>query len=203
MAGDTKRTNSGLSPTYKPFRAVKHGEADRVPNRYQALVNGDIDIETITLEELLRGQLMDKNGKFTGRPPNVIPKAFHDMMVRELTKRMNAKFAGATEMAINTLMEIAGNPRAPADARFKAATYIVERLMGKVPDKQIVEATIAKWEINLQGLIVDVDEPAGENSVVEAVVVEDLPLALPQRPKMRRRRKPNGGNQDSPTGQSG
>lgn len=49
----------------------------------QAILNGTEDVRLWSDEELLRGQRKAKNGRWTGRPPKVVPLKIHE----ELTRR--------------------------------------------------------------------------------------------------------------------
>ncbi len=64
-------------------------------------------MEELDDEEILRGQLRDKNGGFSGRPSDYVPRSFHVALVRETIKRMENKFRESQEMAWTTLTEIA------------------------------------------------------------------------------------------------
>jgi hypothetical protein len=145
----------------------------RVPERYQAFVTGELSVEDLDDEEVFRGQIRNKNGTFSGTPPKAIPREFHQALVRELVTRMEQRFAQHVDLGYKTLVEIAANPRASADARYKSATYLIERVMGKIPEKQIVSATISKWEQDVEGLFVDVARPGFEEGIVDAEIVED------------------------------
>lgn len=160
----------------------------RVPNRYQELIDGKIKIEDLSDEEIFQGRLRDKNGGFTGRPPLAIPRQFHEAVVRELIKRAHKKMESQVQPMIQVLMDLAANPRTPADARYKAATYLMERVLGKVPDKQIITATIAKWEQDLSGLVVDV----GDDEYDDIEEYDEDPVPVPQ----PRRRTTGGRHED-------
>ena len=88
-------------------------------------------------EELRRGRRRDKNGKFTGRDPVVIPTAVYREMVRRATRGAEKKMAENLEMAIDTLVAIAGShSEATEDKdRIKAAEIIINRVMGREPVK--------------------------------------------------------------------
>ncbi len=126
--------------------------------RYQQLLDGDIDVEDLDDEEVMRGRTRDKNGGFTGRPPKTFPRAIHDALHREYITRMNALWKEAAEVGPAVLLEIATNKRASADARVKAAVYLTERVMGKVPDKVEQTVMLKPFEDDIAGLLVDVDD---------------------------------------------
>lgn len=136
----------------------KKAKPASVPSRYQLFIDGTLDVSELDDEELIRGQIKDKNGEFRGRPPRAIPREFHTAVVRELLHRAEGRLKGHLNLAMDTFVEIAANKRAPAIARIQAAQYLWERIAGKIPDKQIVEASIKKWEADLGGLLVDVED---------------------------------------------
>lgn len=175
MAGDSRKSNNRVSANI-----AGKGVTLQVTNRYQQIIDGTLKISDLDDEEIFRGRLRDKNGGFTGRHPLAIPTAFHDAVVRELIKRAHKKMEAQVEPMIIVLQEIAANPRTPADARYKAATYLMERVLGKVPDRQIVTATIAKWEQDLTSLVVDISDEE-----IDEIEEYDDPAPVPTQPKRR------------------
>ena len=108
----------------------------RVTGRYAMLLQGIIKIEDLDDDELARGQLKDKNGYFSGRPPKMIPGEMVQAMRREWISRAEAKLREALmDHGIGTLVEIAKNKQMDEGVRLRAAERIIERTMGKVPDK--------------------------------------------------------------------
>ena len=114
-------------------------------------------VGTLTPEELARGQLMDKNGSFTGRPPSYVPRQFHDACVRELLGRGRVLYKTNYVKAIEAMTEIATDENVKPADRFKAAQFVIERLEGKVPDK--LEVAVADpWQQIISGIVAEVDE---------------------------------------------
>lgn len=161
-------------------------------------------VEGLSNEELARGKLRDKNGNFTGRPPQFIPRAFHRACIGELMRRGKEHWQTNYIQAIETMTDIAcgrgvGKIATPAE-RLKAAQFVIERLEGKVPEKLIVEQG-ERWELVIDGIIADVsDEAVGkaqkaltgakeaEAEILDAEIVEEEPVpARPQRYHRRRR----------------
>lgn len=128
-----------------------------VPNRYQAFIDGTLSVEDLDHEELIRGQIRNKNGDFGGGAPRSIPRSFHTAVVRELVHRGDGKLKAHLDLAIDTMAEIAGNKRANPQARIQAAQYLWERVAGKIPDKHIVEASVKRWENVAKDVLVDVE----------------------------------------------
>jgi hypothetical protein len=109
--------------------------------------------------ELARGQLFDSRGGFSGRPPSLVPRAFHDACVRELMKRGRVLYQENYLLAIQAMTKIATDSEAKAADRIKAAQFVIERLEGKIPDRiEVVQA--APWEEMISGLVAEVSEDA-------------------------------------------
>lgn len=116
--------------------------------RFQKLCQGIISVEDLDDEELARGQCRNRDGGFSARPPKMIPKAVHDRMVEQLFERANQAFKVALVPAVETLGKIAiGDAYEPAD-RIKAASLIVDRVMGKNAEV-IVHKQDSPWELAL------------------------------------------------------
>lgn len=127
----------------------------------QAVQNGEYTwddfVESLTPEELARGQLMDKNGQFAGRPPSYVPRQFHDACIRELLGRGRVLYKESYIKAITAMAEIATSKTAKEADRIKAATFVVERIEGKVPDRLEVSAS-DPWQQVISGIIAEVED---------------------------------------------
>lgn len=150
-------------------------------------------IQELSLEELLQGRLRDKNGSFRGRPTALVPREFYVAAARELRRRMEDGLMALGMQAIETIEEIMAEGEGASETiqeggttttikggtqRLKAATYIVDRLLGKTPDRIELSADVSTWQHNVEsgGLLVDVE-------------VEDIPpAALEPAPARRGRR---------------
>lgn len=127
----------------------------------QAVQNGEYTwddfVGSLTPEELARGQLMGKDGTFTGRPPNFVPRAFHDACVRELLGRGRVLYKENYVKAIEAMTAIANSPNAKEADRIKAATFVIERLEGKVPERLEIAAA-DPWQQVISGIIAEVED---------------------------------------------
>ena len=108
----------------------------RMQGRYALFLNGKITVEDLDDEELSRGQLRALDGTFRGRPPRVVPSELVQAMRREWLKRAEARLREALlDKGIGTLTSLADDPSIDAAVRLRAAEKIIERTMGKVPDR--------------------------------------------------------------------
>jgi hypothetical protein len=120
-------------------------------NIKQGLYTWDDFVQQLTPEELARGQLMDSKGRFTGRPPEWVPRAFLLECQREIYRRFNEKMQerllGATEEYID-LSRMVDDP----NVREKMLRYLIERVMGPVP-KEVVVTQEKPWEVIVTDIV--------------------------------------------------
>jgi hypothetical protein len=109
--------------------------------------------------ELARGQLFDSRGGFSGRPPKLVPRAFHDACVRELMKRGKRMYQENYLQAIDAMTSIATDPLVKPTDRLKAAQFVIERLEGKVPERVEISQA-APWQEMINGITAEVAEDA-------------------------------------------
>lgn len=112
---------------------------------------------TLTPEELARGQLRDSKGTFTGRPPKFVPRAFHDACIRELLNRGQVLYKENYVAAIQSMTDIATNPNVAEKDRIKAAQFVIERLEGKVPDRLEISAA-DPWQAVIADIVAEVED---------------------------------------------
>lgn len=108
----------------------------RLRGRYALFLNGLITVEDLDDEELARGELKAADGTWRGGKPRVVPAELMQAMRREWLSRAEAKLREALmSSGIGTLVELASNKNIDEGVRLRAADKIIERCMGKVPDK--------------------------------------------------------------------
>jgi hypothetical protein len=159
-------------------------------------------VESLTNEELARGQIRDKNGNFGGRPPAWIPRDFHRACLKELMRRGATLWRENYVAAIQVMTEIAtgkgaGRHATPGE-RLRAAQYVVERLEGKIPERVEIQID-APWEAAIADIVANVsDEQIGEARRVlagapivegEVVTEDDAPEPEPMRRRAREGRR--------------
>lgn len=137
----------------------------RAGKRWSEIINGvktgeftwEEFVSALSPTELARGQLKDKNGNFSGRPPAMVPRAFHDACIRELMKRGQTAYRENYLVAIQAMTSIAQNPMAKESDRIKAAQFVIERLEGKVPERLEIAAA-DPWQTIIGGIVADVED---------------------------------------------
>lgn len=113
-----------------------HDTQVRVRGRLAALIEGHITVEDLDDEEVARGQLRAADGTFRGARAVVIPAVLVQAMRREWLSRAETMLRSALmEKGIGTLTKLAGDESIDPAVRLRAADKLIERTMGKVPDK--------------------------------------------------------------------
>ena len=136
----------------------------RVGQANAAILAGAEDLSLWTEEELLRGTRKDKNGKWSGRPPKIVPKAVHQELVQRRMLDAHSLLGENLVKAVQVLVDIATDKRADAAVRVKAASLIMDRVLGKVPDKV---------------MLTEDPEPTWAKAIRAGMVQSLIPTAIP------------------------
>jgi len=132
-----------------------------------AILNGTEDLTLWSDEELLRGHRKDRNGRWSGRPPKVVPLAVHQELTRrrldEAYQLLREDLVGAVQL----LGQVVRDKEADNKDRIKAAELIINRVMGK-PTERVELSTRSRWEEALDTALVYSDE-----DVIDATAVPD------------------------------
>lgn len=129
-----------------------------IPERMQAILDNPQLVIELTDEEVQKGKLRDKNGEFRGRPMPVVPTKFYHILRAEQIRRWEIKVAETLQPSLEVLHDISQGKitgRVPADARMKAAIYLIERTVGKVPEKTEMHVEMKPWQDGIEGLLYD------------------------------------------------
>lgn len=150
--------------------------AKAIPDdRMRAIATGELSVEDLDDEELLRGQTRDRRGGFGYKPPLAIPKVVYDKMVQEVFKRADRKLQQSLLDVVEQMIRIATSEMAEDKDKLKAGMWIFERLRGKVPDN-VVLSTDKPFQQVLEGIFAGprtAGATALEPSYIDAEVVED------------------------------
>lgn len=113
---------------------------EQLSPRWQDYQAGRLKVEDLDWEELTRGQIRNASGNFRGGQPKVLPKAFHDELLRRAKEHGQEFFTRNLDVALQSLVTVAeyGPPR----EKVQAAIYITDRAMGLMTQKQEVEQTV-------------------------------------------------------------
>lgn len=158
-------------------------------------------VRGLTPEELVRGKLKDRNGKFTGRAPAWVPHEFHRACIRELMRRGKEMWQVNYLVAIESMTEIAAGrvKGASAGDRLRAAQFVIERLEGKTPEVLVVTDD-NPWQLIIDDIVAQVPDEQVQAArqarngligdeladVVDAEIVDESEPPAPAPPTRRR-----------------
>lgn len=110
-----------------------------LPGRWKEIAEGTFDVTELDDEEIFSGRLRQANGVL-GPRPSLLPQQFIDEQQRRLLNWSAQHVRENLRAVLQTITEIATDPNnSPAD-RLKAAFWIAERFMGKVPERLMIAA---------------------------------------------------------------
>lgn len=139
------------------------------------ILTGQEDLTLWSKEELLRGQRQDRNGRWQGRAPKVVPKAIHDELVRRTLSEAQSKLTDSLVDAVEALADIVKGKDVEDKDRITAAKLIIDRVMGRVPEKiDLRVGEKPKWETALEAVLVPTDADAAEIIDVDFVEKERM-----------------------------
>lgn len=141
--GRAKRVNGIM------VHASGAGEFRTDSPRLVALITGELDVNDLDDEELARGYPKDKNGRFTGRPPRMIPMALHQRIQKEFFARIEEKMRDALPDAVAMLAQLATSPAAEDKDKLKAIDMLMNRVMGKPPERVEISSGDKPFEMTM------------------------------------------------------
>lgn len=125
------------------------GDGDPPNSNLVALHHGELDLAELDDEEIAHGIPKCDDGKFSAKAAYQaakLPKPVQRKLQQELYRRAENMLRGNLLNAIASIADIAMRPDVEDKDRLKAAQYLLERNMGKVPD--VVQHTQDKpWEV--------------------------------------------------------
>lgn len=134
------------------------------------VLEGVDDVRTWTDEELIRGQRKASNGKFVGRPPDVVARACAVELLRRQGTGSLALFAGNLDRVSQRVVEIVLDPATDRQVALNGARLIFAYTLGKPPDRMIVDVRADAepvWMQMLRGSVVGIVPTVTDAEVVE------------------------------------
>jgi hypothetical protein len=117
---------------------------------------GEDSVEEWDDEELQHGRRRDKNNKFAGLDPIIVPKACYDEMVRRALINANNMLRENLSVAVQMLTDIIKDKNVEPRDKLKAVDMVMNRVMGKTPEKIEVSAHKESWQTAIEGSIVSI-----------------------------------------------
>jgi hypothetical protein len=155
-----------------PYRGKKgkRGKTQEVVRRFQGptaqmLAEPDT-VEEWDDEELERGRRRSADGTFKGFSPSVVSIEVHRERMRRTLVNANNLFRESAERAVEVLREIMDSPFSEDRDKIAAAKIVIERTMGKTPDRVEVSLATPKWMEALKGGIVMIDSDEDDDDII-------------------------------------
>lgn len=149
----------------KKKKTAERKALETLSPRWQDFQAGRLKVEDLDWEELTRGQLRNASGNFRGGKVQVLPKAFHDELLRRAKEHGQEFFTRNLDVALNSLVRLAqfGEDR----ERLGASTYITDRVMGLMTQKQETETKVTVFHDAIKNgdFLVDLGETKDQDEV--------------------------------------
>ena len=110
-----------------------------LPGRWRDIAEGKLDPSELDDEEIFSGRLRQTNGVLGPKPP-LLPQPFIEEQQKRLLHWASQHVRSNLQDVLKTITEIATDPNNSAGDRLKAAFWIAERFMGKVPERLMIAA---------------------------------------------------------------
>lgn len=155
-------------------KRMKDGRAlVAVSSRTADVLDGTADLSSWDDEELLRGQRKDRNGRFTGIKPKVVPQAVHAERIRRTMSKAYDLLKESTYDAVTVLREVMLDEDAPTAYRVQAAELVLNRVLGKSTERLEVKwDEPPAWMKAIEGAVVGFMNGDGQD-IIEAEVIAD------------------------------
>jgi hypothetical protein len=166
LSSQTAAGGSGVEPggrqeERQPRQKVRLGE--RWTDIVRSVKAGEYTwqefVESLDDKEVARCQLMDAAGRFTGRPPSIVPREFALAAARELKRRFEQIFKDEVTGIAKQYVELAKDDSIPAKDRAKMMQYAMERIFGAIP-KEIFISQEAPWESVVTTVVAESEQEA-------------------------------------------
>jgi hypothetical protein len=152
----------------------------RVGAATTAVLVGADDLSEWDEEELRRGRRRTPAGRkgagtFIGPDPVVVPKAVHDEMRRRTLREAQSILTDSLLPGLQYLRGMIEDDTIDPAVKLRAVAMIMDRVLGKTPEKVELTAEVPPWMEALTEGIVSLDDEAKEGHVidVEEVVGDD------------------------------
>jgi hypothetical protein len=152
--------------------------------RWRLFLEGKLTIHDMDEEELARGTFRAADGTFRGRPPKTVPRTFAQQLSRELLRRGESEIRRYLLGAIRTLGEISGDGEKDSD-RVRASNILLERVMGKVPERVVISEGVPEWQEGVGDLMAAAEEDEKIRRARERLSGEEVDGSRFARPKRR------------------
>ena len=142
----------------------------RIGKMNTKILTGQEDLSVWSDEELRRGQRKDKNGRWQGRAPLVIPKAIHDELVRRTLDKANELLRDNLVLGVEALVDIIRGQDTEDKDRLKAIDMLMVRVMGTAPVRLDADIRVSAFEEVVQQVTI---KREGFGQLIDTTATED------------------------------
>lgn len=121
------------------------------------ILTGQEDISEWDTEEIRRGRRRDKNGRWSGRSPVVVPMALHQEAIKRTFEEAQELFREGLVPAVKYLTSIIESDDVEDRDKIKAVGMILDRVMGKAVERVEIKTGTEPWEDALVAAVVPLD----------------------------------------------
>lgn len=115
------------------------------------------DISTWDNEEIRRGRKRDINGGWRGREPSVVAMALHQEAIKRTFEEAQEIMREGLVPAVKYLAAIVEDDDVEPKDRLKAVAMIMDRVLGKTPDRVEIKTGTEPWEDALVSAVVPLE----------------------------------------------
>lgn len=147
----------------------------RGPTRWEDFTAGRLPVADLDDDEVEQMRVKGRDGRFHGKPPGQVPRALLVELQRRHGEDAVQRLRGHLHASVDLLGATVRNTDADLALRVRSAAMIIERVLGKVPDRvEFDVAEPAAWERLFTRIAVE-DRPAPNDPDSAIVDVEPEP----------------------------
>lgn len=142
-----------------------------IERTWENFLSGAIPITELDDDELSKLRLRNREGNLASSGPRSLPRSFVQSHARELVSRNETKMKEHVLKATQVYIDIIESDTASPADKMKAAEYLQNRVLGKVPDRVQLTAEVKPWQGLVTGILVDDGEkdPVVEESGLKQI----------------------------------
>lgn len=150
------------------WRVYVTDEGEEVDRTWASVRDGSIPVTALDDDEVAAGCLRDSYGTVNAR--RRVPLDLEATVQREHLRRSEDTLRVALDPSLKVILDVSSGAVTNASAadRLRAAIYLAERTIGKVPERVEMTATIRPWEGLVESILVDAQINLEAPEVVEA-----------------------------------
>lgn len=144
LAAGTANLAKGRAKKKALHDAANAAGLEPVSVRWAKMLDGSMTVKDLSIEELNKMQLVNKDGSFGG-PGRAIPSHIAQAMRNETIRRAQGALLATVNAAAEAMGRIINDPEASSADITRAANVVMDRVMGK-PTETVVITNESEWD---------------------------------------------------------